>query len=183
MDDIQILVYLIIGIIYIISRALKGKNKSAKPPQRPAARTSPPQQKPKAPSSFEEILAEFGKRIEEERGGAVEIEEEEEEIEYKPLVIEEDVNRKEFQQEGRNRQFADEESRRVYEEAIVRAEGADLAFEADANFQNSRLNFGFDAYEKKEKDNKFAREIRSMLQDGEGAKKAVILAEILNRKY
>ena len=184
MDDIQLLLYLIIGAIYIISRALKGKNKKQQPQARPQKRPSTQQTSKPAPTSFEDILAEFGKRLEEQQ-------EEEKEISYEPIeeVIEPvqpaqpTSYQNEFEKEGRNRQFADEESRRVYEEAIVRAEGADIAFEANKKFHTPGLKMGFSAYEQTEKENKFAAELKEMLANPNETKKAIILSEILNRRY
>ncbi len=179
MEDFQFIIYIIIGAIYIISRAIKGNNKNQQPQKRPQQRPSQrPQQE--APKTFEDILAEFGKRMEEQAGGTVE--EEPEVVQEAPKPRPKPVKNP-FEMEGRNRQFADEESRRIYEEAIVRAEGADLEFAPDEKFHKASLKMGFSAYEKEKPENEFAKEIRNTLADPDGAKKAIILSEILNRKY
>ncbi|MCR9250254.1 MAG: hypothetical protein NXI20_07505 [bacterium] len=183
MEDFQFIIYLIIGAIYIISRALKGKNKNNQPQQRPPRRPQPTQNKQQSqsqpPKSFEDILAEFGKRMEEQiQPEVIEVQEE------KPIV--QQAPKPKVQpafEEGRTRRFADEESRRIYEESIVRSEGADLKFEANQKYKTDSLKMGFSAYDKEKEENEFAKEIRESLSDSDSAKKAVILSEILNRRY
>ncbi len=183
MEDFQFIIYLIIGAIYIISRALKGKNKNNQPQQRPPRRPQQTQNKPQSqsqpPKSFEDILAEFGKRMEEQiQPEVIEVQEE------KPIVQQAPKPKAQPAfEEGRTRRFADEESRRIYEEAIVRSEGADLKFEANQKYKTDSLKMGFSAYDKEKEENEFAKEIRESLSDSDSAKKAVILSEILNRRY
>ena len=75
------------------------------------------------------------------------------------------------------RQFADDESRRIYEESIKQAE---VPVEEEVKSKKPIL-----ATNRKEdvEENEFAKEIRSMLQNTDSARKAVVLGEILTRKY
>ena len=83
-----------------------------------------------------------------------------------------------FEDEGRKRSFADEESKRVYEESIKMAEGADLEFAPEENFKSKRL-FRDGA---EEDEPSYAKKLLNDF-DADEAKKAVIYAEIFNRKY
>ena len=75
--------------------------------------------------------------------------------------------------------FSDEESRRVYEESIKRVEGQ-KDYKSGKQYKIKKV-----LKEKAEdkKVNRLADEIKSMLQSPESAKKAIILSEILNRRY
>jgi hypothetical protein len=76
--------------------------------------------------------------------------------------------------------FADDESRKVYEESIRMAEGADIQFDPDESFRSVKLK---STTQYKPEENEFVKEIRNTLSSPSDARKAVILAEILNRKY
>ena len=185
MDDFKIWLYLIIGAIYIISRALKKKEPEKMPPKSPLE-TEDTQSRRKTPSSFEELLRE----ISQEQGAAqdqtrAETEEEERSETAAPVYYQtqQDTKRKEariqeeIKLEGEKRHFADDESRAIYERSIKEAEGADITYERDVHFKMKGVQKG-DA-----KKNPFASDLKQMLQSPSSAKKAVVLAEILNRKY
>ncbi|WP_424964289.1 hypothetical protein [Ekhidna sp.] len=170
MDDFSFWWYIIAAVIYFLTR---GKKKKEQPNSRPGSENRPPQNQPK---SFEDLLREIteGRQVEEPT------------IEQEPVVIQ-DEKRSEKQEmedatrlEGERRTFADDESRRVYEESIKMAEGADLEFDPDEHYRQPRLFKGGDAEEEEEWT--IADEIRDGLNSSE-AKKAVIYSEILNRKY
>ena len=180
MDDIQLWIYLVFGAIWLISRIFKKNNKDATP--RKAPRQSQPQQsdRPNKPVSFEDLLKEFteGKTDEEEEI----VEEQPEPVEARQILQErrrQEVNTPDFSNEGNNRRFSDEESRRIYEESIKRAEGSKLDFKRDEHF---RLKLK-DRDEEEDDTSDLAGEISGMLQNPEDARKAVILSEILTRKY
>ncbi|MBC6411018.1 MAG: hypothetical protein GDA51_06600 [Ekhidna sp.] len=102
---------------------------------------------------------------------------EQEPIEIEPEEKQPSEYEENIRSERKERVFADDESRRVYEESIKMAEGADIAFERNEHFKKSRL------FQKKDEDEKSYTE---EWMDGFGAdeaKKAVIYSEILNRKY
>ncbi|MEP0366099.1 MAG: hypothetical protein ABJN36_17935 [Cyclobacteriaceae bacterium] len=173
MDDIQFWLYLGFGLIYFIVRQMK-KKKSNEQEQSPQ---DAPAEKPyKKPVTFEELLREFtGETTEEEKEVVLDDytdlkKEENREEEVKPYKYTED--------DHSHRRFADDESRKIYENSIKQAEGADLVFERDNHFKSKMTR-----KEQQEADSAFGREILESLQDADQAKKAVVLSEILNRKY
>ncbi|WP_420318877.1 hypothetical protein [Ekhidna sp.] len=167
MDDFNFWWYIIAAVIYFLTRGKKKKDQS---PSRPGSENKPPQQS--QPKSFEELLKEITEgRTEEEPTPRQE-----------PVVIKQDDSEKEnIRLEGERRSFADDESRRVYEESIKMAEGADLEFKPDENFHSPSLFKGAKKIEEEEEWT-IADEIRDGLNTNE-AKKAVIYSEILSRKY
>ena len=180
MDDIQFWIYLLFGAIYFITRMFKKNNKDATPRKAPRPTGTQPSDRPNKPVSFEDLLKEFteGKSEEED-----EVEEEQPEpVEARQILQErrwQEENKPDFSNEGNNRRFSDEDSKRIYEESIKRAEGSKLDFERDDHF---RLKFK-DRDEEEEETSDLAGEISGMLQNPEDARKAVILSEILTRKY
>lgn len=176
MDDIQFWLYLLFAIIYFISRGLKKKD-APKPSERPRASQPHQESRPKQ-VSFEELLKEFteGRVPDEEQ-----VSEKEERL-NEGIEHQESEKRRELKpafDEGTTRNFSDDESKRVYQESIKRAEGATLDFGRDEDFK-SRLKSRF---EKEEESTSVASDIREMLSNPEDAKKAVVLSEILTRKY
>lgn len=168
MEDFSFWWYIIAAVIYFITR---GKKKKGQPNSRPGSENNPA---PSQPKSFEDLL----KEITEGRP-----EEEQPTIEQEPVVIEkQEVEEKNHRLEGERRAFADDESRRVYEESIKLAEGADLEFAPDNKYKEPRLFKGATREEAIEDEWSIADEIRDGLNSSE-AKKAVIYSEILNRKF
>ena len=92
------------------------------------------------------------------------------------------VKKKPKFEEGRSRKFADEESRRVYEESIKRAEGAKIEYKPDEHFASSKLRSSFENIEEEE-ESPLVSEVRDMLSTPESARQAIVLQQILNRKY
>jgi len=183
MDDFKIWIYVIAGALYLISRAFKSKGGDAVPKKPERRSPNTPTGRPNKPVSFEELLKEFTE------GNAGREEEEYKEqprpVEARQVVaerkwVEENRWDDDIRNEGRNRKFADDESKRVYEESIKNAEGAKLDFERDEHF---RIKLKDRKQEEEENESEFASDIASMLRNPEDARKAVILGEILNRKY
>ena len=167
MEDFNFWWYIIAAVIYFLTR---GKKKKQTPKQsRPGSENNP--QTSGRPKTFEELLREITE------GSTTEAEEE---PVQEPEVIEPKKEPEEtsFRREGRARAFADDESKRIYEESIKMAEGADLEFAPDENFKSSRLFKD----QPKEETTSFAAELMDGF-DADEAKKAVIYAEIFNRKY
>jgi len=168
MDDFNFWWYIIAAVIYFLTR---GKKKKQPTTSRPGTENRPKTQ----PKSFEDLLKEIteGREPESETPKPI--------AEQKPFIIrdEEEERRKAIESEGSKRAFADDESKRVYEESIKMAEGADLEFNPSENYREPRL---FKQEEETEAEPTIADEIRDGLNTSE-AKKAIIYAEILNRKY
>ncbi len=169
MDDIQFWLYLAFGAIYFLTRMFKKKNQ----PESRDGGNEPSENKPK-PVSFEDLLKEFTQEktqsFADPEPKVIQTEPEEEQWVEK--------NRPKVFEEGKTRRFSDDESRRIYEESIKRAEGADLVFERADNFKSN-----IQRAEDQEEENTIADDIKDMLSDQDQAKRAIILSEILNRKY
>ncbi|MEQ9468101.1 MAG: hypothetical protein RLN88_11855 [Ekhidna sp.] len=165
MDDFSFWWYIIAAVIYFLTRS----KKKQQPNTRPGSENNPP---PSQPKSFEDLLREITEGRSDEDKPV---------FKQEPVRIDREEREKEdIRLEGERRAFADDESRRVYEESIKMAEGADLVFEPDEAFQEPRL---FKAPKADQEDKwTLADEIRDGLNSSE-AKKAVIYSEILSRKY
>lgn len=185
MDNIQFWIYVVFAAIYFIAKALKKSPKDKPATRKPKSpvQTADDQDKPyQKPKSFEELLEEFTGGGQSSREEEVEVEEPEPFAEAfekldKPKERLYGEEEKIVRQEGSRRVFADEESKKVYEESIKRAEGANLEFKRDEHFLKG--------VERKEEgsENELAREIREGLSNVNEAQKAVIYSEILTRKY
>ncbi len=168
MDDFSFWWYIIAAVIYFLTRGKK--KKEGTPSSRPGSENNPPTNQPK---SFEDLLKEITEgRVEEVPT-----------IKQEPVVIEPEARKEKenIRLEGERRAFADDESRRVYEESIKMAEGADIEFAPDENFQEPRL-FKGKISESEDDEVSIADEIRDGLNSSE-ARKAVIYSEIINRRY
>ncbi len=173
MDDIQTWLYVIIGLIYFIVRAVKKKKPippSTESQQRTSSQGSATERR--KPLTFEELLKEFT-----EPQGNQANEEDYEEAEE----IAQEKTKEDFAQEGSTRRFSDEESRKIYEESIKKAEGFELKYDADEDYHSEKLKSIFHDHE--EEEDTIADEVREMFSDPQDAKKAIILGEILNRRY
>lgn len=165
MDDFSFWWYIIAAVIYFLTR---GRKKQPQKTPGSDAEKTPPRNQPKP---FEELLKEIteGRISEEPEQQPVEIDTMEEASKHEESI----------RLEGERRAFADDESKRVYEESIKMAEGADIKFERDEHFQETRLF-------KKKADEMQTKSYAEELMDGfdvDEAKKAVVYSEIFNRKY
>lgn len=161
--DLENLVYVALAVIYFLSRVFK-KRKQA-PTESPEESSQP--QPGKRPVSFEDLLKEFGvdKGVEEQK-------EEKDEVD--------DFQEEKETDEYRSR-YEDEEAQSVYEKSIKEVE---LTSEKEEAESNKGLVFKeFKPYQEEDDSNEFASEIRELLQSEDGGKKAIVLGEILNRKY
>lgn len=173
MDDIQVLLYIVIGIFYFISKAMKKKPTPPPPVKRREANDTGGA--PQRPMTFEELLKEFTQVPEEE-------------VPAKPEVVvaapsyEAPVVRNYEEAYVPKYNFADDDAKRIYEESQRMA--ATTQRLANAKVEEDALRFKeYQRKTKTEQENPIAASIRQMLQDPNEAKKAVVLAEILNRKY
>lgn len=169
MDDFKIWVYLAFAAIYLISRAMKKKGPEKKPqsPLQTAEEESP---RKKAPASFEDLLREFTEEHEHQETAESEV------LAPNPVVAPAKQVQEEIRLEGEKRHFADDESRAIYERSIKEAEGSEISYERDEHFKMKRREI-------EEEENEIASELKNMLKSPGDARKAVILSEILNRKY
>lgn len=178
MDDIKNWLYLLAGLVIFIVNMTKNKKKVSE--NRPGQSSEGvPSRRPK---SFEELLQEFSSDREEVEEKAKTLQSDWEE---RPKPHESHKNTS-LAGEGKSgsRRFSDEESRQVYQNSIQQAEGFDLDFERDDDYRNVRSKSTM----KREIDetangNGVTSDILKLLKNPQEAKKAVILSEILNRKY
>jgi len=162
MDDFGFWFYIIAAVIYFLTRGKK-KNRPTTPP-------GSENRKPAQPKSFEELLREITE------GTA----DREPSFDQEPVTVSEPErhSREEtFEREGNQRAFADEESKRVYEESIKMADGFDKDSTSEEPDHKTKILKVAD-----EEEYTFADEIRDGLSSDE-ARKAIIYSEILNRKY
>jgi hypothetical protein len=185
MEDYKILIYIVLSILYFL---FKGRGKKKKPVTRqsqpqtnqPQANSDSQPQKKKS-KSFEELLAELsGENVEREEGegyGGEEVLTEKEKI--KPLseqVKERPINQQVSREEYEN---ADETLKELYKKG-ERLKSIDQLVDIDeVAVQSDR----FSEFEDEKDGNQFAREIREGLSNPDSAKKAIVYAEIFNRKY
>ena len=168
MEDNKIWFYIIAAIIYYFLTRKK-KKKPQQPTTAPTESNRPQQQQ--KPVSFDDLLKEITEGREPEIPKEVTLESE-------PVFEEKPIEEK----KERIRHFADDESRRIYEESIERAAEIDPEhdhkFEPDDDYASKKM---FKTEE--EEGPTVADEIREGLQGTDSARKAIIYSEILNRKY
>jgi len=158
--DFENFFYVILAVIYILSRVLKARKRQPKETyQEPETDT------PKKPVSFEDLLKGFG------------VDQEEDENEPEP-VVEEEQEENQGQYEP---QYSDEESKSIFEKSIKEAEKVTDYSQTEES--KDLISKKFKPYQKEEDSDDFAEKIKDMLRSDEGSKKAIILSEILNRKY
>jgi hypothetical protein len=162
MEDIQIILYIILAVIAILSRVFKA-NKQAKQSAPPA---SGQEGSSKPVKSFEDLLREFTEGPTQRPAPApiYELEEEEEEDDY-------------FAQR-------DAEAQRIFQESIYTPAVSSMeSLERNEGLSDSEREFRRFAEFDKQEEAGIAADIHHILSEVDGAKKAVVLSEILNRKY
>jgi hypothetical protein len=181
MNDLEIYIYIALAAIYFLSRAFRKKN-PAKPP-RPTSRTSSengyehPARKEK-PLTFEDLLKEFTGQKEEP---VTEVHEEEiEEESYKSL--EQEYINSEEQPYSAEYETHDESQYKSYEEVYGKGEHLKTL---DEQVQiNEPVRKRFEEYKIEERLNiHTASRFRELLKNKDSIKDAIVLKEILDRKY
>lgn len=180
MDNFQFWLYVIVAVIYLISRARKKSQEQPGPqdevpeiPSRPVSRSyeEAPTQRPK-PVTFEELLREIteGKEVKPEAR------QEPEYVDYDDEIEEEEKSLETISP------INEERTTQIYEEAKK------LAFyrpslEETMKLTDTDTKYGkFAEFEIKQERN-LLLEYAQDLRDPKGFKKALILSEILNRKH
>jgi hypothetical protein len=182
--ELKVLIYIIIAIIYLVSRALKKAQKETPkdigqhtPEREVVYETSKPAGQPKQ-MSFEELL----KEITEAKSHKMASERREE---VRPFSDYRQEVEKEEQKslETVNQTYA--ERNRYYREY---EEGKSQAFERKSleetmTLADTKVQFGkFKVFQKDDRQNMLDKYLAEF-QDPEGFKKAVVMSEILNRKF
>ena len=183
MDDIQIWLYIIFGIFYFVSRILKKK----KPETPNNSETSESPQPEKRPMSFEDLLKEIteDRKVDKSDPPAPVVqpvvkETKRYESAAETIKREEEERKEEFLKEGETRHFADEESKAIYERSVKMAKDNAGEFKSFDQFTTTTSKM---QRTETVQENSVATELKSMLQNKQDVKKAIILNEILARKY
>jgi hypothetical protein len=166
MDNLENYFYILFAVIYIISRIIKARSKQKKStPQQQGQRRAQPtgqqQQKPKKTFSFEDILKEFEKNL----AG-----EEEEVAHEKPLPVKEIKHEKPAPAPVKS--YKNKPNK--YESYQGKSIKEEIELERNTAFLRSE-NYSIT--------DDVASEYVKMLQDPDGFKNAIVLSEIINRKY
>jgi hypothetical protein len=182
MGDLQFWLYVIIGVIYLLSRVMKKQSPKTPAdlpetrPDKPVTRFDTPPVKPRAPAktlTFEELLREITESKTEQKPAPPEEEFVNYEDELKDEVQDlEDVNY-DYKGDKVAREYAATEQqaflRRSLEETM-RLENTDTTFEK------------FKVFEQQAQSNPMDRYLVDF-NDPDGLKKAIIMSEILQRKF
>ena len=194
--DREVIIYIVFAIIYFVVRMLKKKQQPPDATERDFEQETGQGGQPTSerPVSFEDLLRELtGQKQPQQAAPPPEetpaparnqrrdfqfpsdgdnYEDVHEEWEDKEVAV--------LKEGSTNRVFADEESKRIYEQSISQVKNQEDELEKQLERAKSR----FKAFEIQEEETSAVREeIVEMLQSKDGAKKAIILSEILNRKY
>lgn len=182
MEDYKILIYIVLSILYFLFKG-RGKKKKAVTRQKEEAQTRDQNTDQKRrPKSFEELLAELSGENQDRRETS-EYEDDDEILtdkkDIKPLS--EQVDERPMHQQVSQEEFenADETLKELYKKG-ERLKSIDELVDIDEVATQSNR---FKEFDTEVEDHQFAREIREGLSDPESAKKAIVYAEILNRKY
>jgi len=190
MDNLENYLYLVFAVIYIISRIMKSKPKNAEPARRPSQKpaapvfeSAEPTPAPRKTMSFDDILKEFEKNlsgIPEEKPAPVREsrrqidfneKEEAEEVEYQTyegVAYEDTSNNNPFNEYKKYQTTAYEDSNFQHETSY------DLDLDKRLEFlRNEKYAIQQDS----------RGELIKLLREPGGAKNAIVLGEIINRKY
>jgi len=160
MDDYKVLMYIIFGVIWMISRVMKSRKKQ----QAEREQSDEPYEAPTKEVSFEDLLKEFT------QGGN----QPEPVVQYEePTTYDEELE----VEQTPTWAGSDEDATSVYERSIREAETVDMA---DLGHDHHLKRFA--AFEEEEEDT-FLADLSAELQEEDGLKKAVIYKEILDRKH
>ena len=161
MDDITTIIYILIGVLYLIVRAFKKKKAPVPPTQQTDEgdiTTQPAAPQRKRSLTFEELLKEIS-------GQPPEEEEEPEEEETPPQPVR-----------------SDEEVKSTYQKSIEDAKASKKGEREDIT-QRHIGRFDVEVHEEETETSSVAKELAATLRNTDGIRKAIILKEILDRKY
>jgi hypothetical protein len=179
MDDLELYIYIALGVIYFLSRAFR-KKKPAAPPQNQRnsdSRSDYDQtSKKEKPVSFEDLLREFTGQKEEP---VYEYEEENEDSDASYVedsyYQEEEQARKKYKTTEDVEYKSYEEMYNVSQDLKTLDEQVDLEMTKKKRFEEYKIEGGVNIHT--------AKRFRELLQNKDSIKDAIILKEILDRKY
>jgi hypothetical protein len=179
-------IYVIIAIIYVITRALKKpenpKDVADARPDRPVNYdpTPPSANKPK-PLTFEELLREITEAKQPPQPSYETRRQEPEYVDYDDNLKEEEEDLEEVRY---NKRYKEEERvNTAYEQAKLEAFNRP-SLEETLKVSDTQVQFGkFKAFDQQPKRNNVLEDYTINFQDSEGLKRAVVMSEILKRKF
>jgi hypothetical protein len=177
MDSFQFWLYVIIGLIYLLSRARKKKADQSPGPvdareERPFSSSPRHQENKPKQLSFEELLKEITESKQQRQPM------EEPVVDYDENLEEEEKDLEDVEYDHRKQ----DKTYEVYEEAKKQAFHRP-SLEETLKLQDTVVSFGkFKAFEKGAETN-LAAEYLKEFHDPDGLKKAVVMSEILKRKF
>lgn len=177
MDDYKIWFYLILGVIYILSKVLKKpKNQPGSNPDQSYSDTTSPAPEEK-PLSFEELLREITE-------GKKPASQQEQKPIPTPQYVDYDDNIGEEEQDLEDINYDYRNEDKIYE---TYEKAKKMAFERPSLEETLKLREDikfekFKEFEEEEK-NTVLSEYSEAFNDPEGVRKAFVLSEIFNRKY
>jgi hypothetical protein len=182
--DLQFWIYLIIAIIYGISRAMKKaenqpKDVSAPKPDRQVRYDSapPPIEKPKQ-LTFEELLREITEAKQPQKPVYQPAQPKAEYVDYDDQIGEEEQDLEDVNYDYKKKDKLYDVYEEAKRQAFVRP-----SLEETMNVRDTNMQFGkFKVFERREQRNLLEEYTRDF-QDPEGFKKALVMSEILKRKF
>ncbi len=166
MEDYKFIIYIVLAIAYYIFKGMGNKKKPATRQQQDTNSQAP--QKPTR--SFEDIIREISGEAPQREERFDDPERLSDQVEER--VLDQQVDDEEFEK-------ADDTLKELYKKGERLKSIDELVDIEEVESVSSR----FDSFAIEEEDKSFAREIREGLSDPDSAKKAIIYAEIFNRKY
>ena len=172
MDDLSIILYIIIGIIYLLSRVFRSKD--TPPANIPDEQEeyeqsqSGPERPKRRPSSFEELLREFS--------GETEVQETKKDFRQPPATPDP------LKQKAEAMERMDDEVREVYEKSISQT-GKLKTIDELVDIKDEKKNVAVIDVRGKEKRKLKTSKYARLLKNKNNLKTAIVLSEILNRKH
>lgn len=183
MGDFQFWIYVIIGVIYLVARAMKKKAPQEPTdlpnarPEQPATRFDPPSAKPRPPAktlTFEELLREI---TESKTQPQTTTPPKEEYVDYDDNLKDEVEDLEDVNYDYRNDKTAREFA------AAERQAFTHRSLEESMNVKDTDTKFEkFKVFERDAQSN-LVNSYLSDFYDPEGLKKAIVMSEILQRKF
>jgi len=179
MDDLELYIYIALGVIYFLSRAFR-KKKKATPPKN--QRNADPRgdydqtSRKEKPVSFEDLLREFtGQKEEPAYDYQEKNEAPDESYDEDSYYQEEEQNKKEYETSEELEYKSYEEVYNVNRDFKTLDEQVDLDLAKKKRFEEYKIEKVVNIHT--------AKRFRELLQNKDSIKDAIILKEILDRKY
>ena len=179
MEDFSTLIYIAAGVIYLIIRLMGGNKKKQQKQQKRQPGSRPQQGRSNAPKSFEELLQEF---TEEANQQVQPKEEKAEEPDYGWETIH-DRSKPAVEEEVTGTFVSDEEAVTRYQESVRMAQQSHSIDDLTSRMGKVRRGRMKPYKINKSKGSKELQKVRDMFAKPESLRQAVILKEIIDKKY